>query len=120
MKHLLLIFICSIAHGQNDKPDRGIFDIKLVIDENETLERQIESLPYFVDDKIIQLFPNDKIFVEAETENNTIISLKTVRENLHPEKTIAIEFTQSTDGKVHKQMILMVDNPFSQKLQYNA
>ncbi|HYD92694.1 MAG TPA: hypothetical protein VEA37_14555 [Flavobacterium sp.] len=88
MKHLLLIFICSIAFAQNDKPDRGVFSVKLIIDEANTFEQQIESLPYFVDNKILQLFPNDKIYIEAEIENNTIVSLKTVKENLHPEKLL--------------------------------
>lgn len=46
--------------------------------------------------------------------------MKTVKENLNPEKTITISFTQQTDGKKNIGMMLKIDNPFDKKLEYKA
>jgi len=46
--------------------------------------------------------------------------MKTVKENLHPEKTLIISFSQQTEGKSHKGMMLKIVNPFNKKLEYEA
>jgi hypothetical protein len=46
--------------------------------------------------------------------------MKSVKENINPEKTITITFSQLTEGKKHNGMILNIHNPFDKKLEYKA
>ena len=118
---ILLIYFCfSLAYAQNDMSEREPLTIKMAIDGNESFEQFFEASPYFVEDNILQLYISEKVYVEAETEGNNIISLKTVKENINPEKTIQITFEQTVEDDKHQRVTLTVKNPFNKKLKYNA
>lgn len=51
------------------------------------------SSPYFVREKILQIYSGEKLFIEVEIEKKEIISMKVVKENINPEKTIEVELT---------------------------
>lgn len=108
------------SYGQDDNAFRKPFKLTLAVDSLRFYEQEIEKSPYFVKDNILQIFPGEKIFVEVETKKNEIVSMKTVSENIHPKKTIEIEFRQKANGKISELMILRVNNPFKKKLSYEA
>jgi hypothetical protein len=46
--------------------------------------------------------------------------MKVVKENLNPEKTIKIEFTQTVKDRKSEMMMLEIVNPFKKDLEYKA
>ncbi|NJK98670.1 MAG: hypothetical protein HC905_30475 [Bacteroidales bacterium] len=69
--------------------------MKLPVDGEKYYEQKVESTPYFVKEKILQIYPGEKLFIEVETDKKEITSMKVVKKKLNPEKTIEIEFTQT-------------------------
>jgi hypothetical protein len=116
---LLLIFPL-FSHAQNDKPNRESFVLNLAVDSVQYYEQQIESSPYFIEEGILQIYPTEELFVEAEMKNDSIISMKTVKEIEFPEKTITIKFNQQIKGQKTEMMLLSVTNPFDKQLIYDA
>jgi len=123
MKNPILIlltlssFLCS---SQNDKPQRSAFTLKLAVDSVQFYEQEIKASPYLVKEKVLQLYPGEKIFIEVETNKTGIVSMKTVSENKFPEKTLIVELTQRTKNKKHEYMMLEINNPFKKELKYKA
>ncbi|WP_298514607.1 hypothetical protein [uncultured Kordia sp.] len=115
----LLIF-SIYAHAQNEKPNRDAFVLTVAVDTVNYYQQDVPISPYFVKDKILQIYPTEKLFIETEVKADSIHSMKVVKENLNPEKTIVIEFIQNVKGKNHEGMMLKVDNPFEKALRYKA
>ncbi|KOS05052.1 hypothetical protein AM493_02645 [Flavobacterium akiainvivens] len=125
MKNLLIttfMLLGLMAFAQNDLPNREAFTLKLAVDNDQFYEMDVEKSAYLPAEKVLQIYPGEKVFVEAEIKADTIFSMKTVKEIKFPERTISIEFKQSVkeDGKGHEQMLLSVKNPFGKYLAYNA
>ena len=125
MKNLLLlafIVISSITYAQNDLPEREPFTLKLAVDQEQFYEVAIDKTPYFILDNVLQIYPGEKLLVEAEVKSDSIISMKVVKEMKFPEKTIIIDFKQiiKEGGREHEQMFLEVKNPFEKYLNYSA
>jgi hypothetical protein len=126
MKTITIILILSLStilgFGQtNDLPVREAFNLKMAVNDSIYFYNlEVKATPYFVHDNIIQIYPGEKIYVEVELIKNEIKSMKTVKENLNPEKTIIISFSQETEGKKHKWMMLSIKNPFNLELKYEA
>ena len=118
----LSIFLISIGltYAQNEKPNREPFILKLAVDSINYYQQDIRKSPYFVKDNILQIFPSEKINIEVEIDNDSIISMKTVEENMFPEKTITIEFIQKVNDRKNEGMALTVKNPFNKSMTYEA
>ena len=116
----VFVFITSVGFAQNDQPERDAFNLKLAIDGEQYYGMEVKKAPYFVKEKILQIYPGDKLFIETEIKKDTIFSMKIVKENKFPKKTIELEFVQDTQDKAHQQMMLNVKNPFDKSLIYNA
>lgn len=114
----ILFFQVSIA--QNLNPQREAFTLKLPVDGVNYYEEQIKAGPYFVYKNILQIYSSEKLNIEVELKNDTIFSMRTVKENLNPENTIEIEFSQTVKDGKSEMMMLKVKNPFNQKLEYKA
>ncbi|MEP7236832.1 MAG: hypothetical protein ABI685_03165 [Ferruginibacter sp.] len=117
---LFTILCFQFCNAQNLKPQREAFTLKLPVDGVSFYEEEIKSGPYFVHGNILQIYPSEKFFIEVELKNDSIISMKTVKENLDPKNTIEIEFSQTVKNKKSEMMILKVKNPFTKKLEYEA
>lgn len=117
---ILLIFSFWNVFGQNEKPLREAFTLTLAIDGKQFYEQKVEESPYFVKDQILQIYPGETLLVEVETKKKAITSMKVVKENLNPDKTLKIEFKQMVKDSISKSMILVIDNPFKRKLKYEA
>ncbi|MES2486164.1 MAG: hypothetical protein V4581_09505 [Bacteroidota bacterium] len=123
MKNLLLLasaLYSFMVHAQNDLPNREAFTLKLAVNNEQFYEENIDKTPYFVTDKVLQIFPGEKLFIETVIKADTIASMKVVKEIKFPERTITLDFKQETDGNTHRRMQLEVENPFDQHLSYSA
>lgn len=116
---LILIFGYSL-NAQNEKPERDAFKLNITIDSVYFYQQDVAKSPYFVKDKILQIYPSENIFIETEIKSDSIYSMSVVKENLNPEKTIIVEFNQNIKGNMHDGMMLSVKNPFDKTLKYEA
>ena len=123
MKNIILFtsfLFTSLCFAQNDRPQRDAFSLKLAVDGKQYYGMDVNVAPYFVKDKVLQIYPGDKLFIETEIKNDTIFSMKVVKENKFPKKTIELEFVQEAEDRAHKHMMLSVKNPFDKILKYDA
>ena len=118
---LSFVFPTAFCFGQtNNLAQRDAFKLKIAVNDTNFYSADIKSAAYVLPDNSIQIYPGEKIYVEVELVKKEIRSMKTVKENLNPEKTITISFSQETEGKKHKGMMLNIENPFNKKLEYKA
>lgn len=123
MKKLLAaiaILSFSCLNAQNDKPSRVAFALKVQVNAKQFYAQQITDSPYFAEEMTLQIYPDERVYIEAEVENGKIVSLQSVKENVNPEKTFDIEFCQTTDKNVTTASLLYINNPFDKKLKYDA
>ncbi len=116
---LLLISIVVLSQS-NNLVSRKAFTLKLALEDSNIYKKVIKASPYILANNTILLYPSEKIFIEVELDKKGIKSMKTVKANLHPERTFTITFSQQVDGKMHVGMMLKVENPFNRKLNYKA
>ncbi|MDI9309504.1 MAG: hypothetical protein QM535_04760 [Limnohabitans sp.] len=118
---LLAILIFSLSlYSQNEKPKRAPFNLEIAADETHQYKMDVKESPYFVKENVIQLFCGEKVFVECEVKGDLISEMKVVEKNSNPEKTIIIEFSQKTNNRKEINTTLIVKNPFSKELHYEA
>lgn len=117
----MLICLSSVwTSAQNDAPNREAFTLTLPVDSVNYYEQEVPESPYFVKENVLQIFPGEHLFVEVEASKKEITSMKVVKENLNPKKTIEISFNQLGDERKHEGMMLKVTNPFKKELSYGA
>jgi hypothetical protein len=117
MKNLSILFIIifnSNLIAQNEKLNRDALTIKL------EYEQQIGKSLYFIKPNTLQIFPSEELLMEVEIEGESIRSMKIVKENFNPNKTIIISFSQKNDETNGKFMMLDVKNPFNKILSFEA
>ncbi len=118
---LSFILLSGLGMAQsNELPERKAFELGIAVDDSSFYSADIGASAYVLPDRTIQLYPGEEIFVEVELSGKEIKSMKTVRENKHPEKTMVISFTQIAEGRIHKGMMLEIHNPFKKELNYKA
>jgi len=117
---IITILIMTHCYAQTEHLNRKPFTLKLAVDSVNYYEQEIKESPYFVSDEVLQIYPGEKLFVETNVLDSSILSMKVVPANKNPERTIEIEFSQDTEGRNNKMMILKVKNPFGLKLHYSA
>ncbi len=115
-----LSMICLFSYSQNENAFREEFTLKLPVNSKQFYEQTVSRTPFFVKENILQIFPGEKLLIEVERNENKIISMKVVKENFNPEKTIAVEFTQEVKERKSESMMLMIKNPFDKDLEYKA
>ena len=99
---ILLNACFAFTFAQNEKEKRDPFTLKLPVDGEQYDEQKVESSPYFVKEKVLQIYPGENLFIEVEMDKNEITSMKVVKANLNPEKTIEIELTQKVKDRKMK------------------
>lgn len=114
----LIIVGYSQTNSQNIK--RPLLNLKLFVDDKSFYSSPIVESDYVVNDSIIQIFPGEKLFIEADVVRDRLTNFQVVNEIKNKDKTLVFEFQQKANGKVHEQMILTVTNPFNKTLQYKA
>jgi len=117
---ILLTIISVFAFAQNEKTNREEYTLKLPVNGEQFYEQKVFKSPYFVKENVLQIYPGEKLFIEVETTKSEITTMRVVKENLNPKKTILVEFTQTTKGNKSESMMLKVVNPFEKDLEYKA
>ena len=117
---LMLLSLDVFAQSDNDRPVRDSFTLTMPVGNDMYYESHIQSSPFVVGPKILQLFPGETVLLELEEQNGVITNIKTVKENKNPDRTLEIKFVQNVEGKTHSNMMLKVRNPFKRNLLYNA
>ena len=121
---LLSIVLCAISVSlyaqDNVKSAREGFKLSLAVDGSAVYESDVKPSPYLNGPNVLQLYPGEKVFLEVEQVDGTIKSIKTVKENKNPTKTIEVSFAQNVEGQKHKGMMLQINNPFNMSLTYSA
>jgi len=117
---ILLSLSFTFTFAQNERTNREEYTLKLPVDGDHFYEQKVKSSPFFVKENVLQIYPGEKLFIEAEITKKEITSMKVVKENLNPERTIEIEFTQTTKDRKSESMMLEVVNPFKKDLEYKA
>lgn len=123
MKNIFLLLfnlLTLLSFSQNEKKYRDPFYLNIVMNSEQNYGMNVESSPYFLKDNILQLYPTEKLFIETEIKNDTIFSMKIVKENLYPEKTIEVDFKQHAEDRSKVSMFLIVKNPFDKNLIYTT
>ena len=105
---------------ENIKEKRAGFKLVLAVDGSAFYESDIKPSAYLNGPNILQLYPGEEVFLEVEQINGIIKSIKTVKENKNPFKTIEASFAQNVEGQKHKGMTLQICNPFNMILTYSA
>jgi len=122
MKVFVVIFsLFSLSlFAQNDKPMRKAFRLSIASNTTEQYAMEVQETPYFVKEKVLQLYCGESVFVECELQGEVISSMKVVAENLNPKKTIVIKFTQDSSDRKNIITTLNIENPFDRDLIYEA
>jgi hypothetical protein len=118
-----LLFIVHIASAQESVFPSGIKLIpakkyELILNEKEFTEIDYPARPCVLHD-LVNLIPNETIFIEADIQGTKLVNLKYVENLINPGKTLEIQFKQNQDHK-SPFMILVVKNPFQRALKYEA
>lgn len=116
----LFSFAFSICNSQNEKPEREAFKLNLAVNKEQYYSADIVKTPYLVKEKILQIYPGEKVFIETEVKGDTIFSMKTVKKNIHPKETIVVDFSQESSDRKNINMLLNVKNPFNRTLNHDA
>jgi hypothetical protein len=117
---IITLLFSLLTYSQNDKEKRAAFKFEIAANETQQYAMNVEESPYFVKEKVLQLFCNESVFVECEIQGDSISKMKVVEKNINPEKTIIIEFTQNSEDRKNITTDLHVKNTFNKKLIYEA
>ncbi|MBD3584067.1 hypothetical protein [Flavobacterium selenitireducens] len=112
---LLLIVVSSIAQEK-----RNELKVELIVDKENNYSTAVAESPYFVKEKVLQIYPGEDLNIEVEINEGNISTMKVVDVVKFPERTISVRFFQESKDRQNAQMILVVKNPFSKKLLYDA
>ena len=103
-----------------DSNERAPFELVMAVDDEQYFSADMDKTLYVINDKIVQIFPGEKLYIEADILNEELVNLKRVKSITNPDKTITLEFKQVSEGKQHKYMMLFIENPFEKRLRYSA
>jgi len=120
MKKAFLIFTLLLVTISFAQEKRKAFTLEIAANETQQYKAEIPESPFFVKEKILQIYCGEKIFIECEISKDTISTMKIVEKNINPKRTIEIEFIQDSEDRKNIRTTLMVKNPFDKKLNYNA
>jgi hypothetical protein len=117
---LLLLFLTTLCFAQNDKPQRAAFKFKLAENERHYRRIKVPQGNYFAKAKLLEIYASEKLNIECTLQNDTIATMKVVKDIVYPERTIVVDFSQQREGRKVIGMLLNVKNPFDKKLLYTT
>lgn len=120
MKKIVLIINLFIVSTSIAQSNRQAFTLNIAANETQQYKADIQESPYFVKEKILQIYCGEKVFIECQISGDTISTMKIVEENINIKSTIEIELTQNSEDRKNISTMLVVKNPFQKKLNYNA
>ena len=110
-----------LSHSQDTAQlKRTPYKLIVAVDKHNQYEQEIPDSYYMLPNNTLQIYPGEKVFIEVGQQNGVITSMTAVKENMHPEKTVIVEFSQTATKGKHEMMMLNITNPFAQTLAYKA
>lgn len=118
---IILFFFCFLlfAQSSNDLVYRTNYNLKLASNEDHYFETAISD-SFYLRDNTLTLYPGEKVYIELEMVENHAISMKAVKSNINPAKTITVKFDQTKIGTKHIMNALSINNPFNKILSFSA
>lgn len=101
-------------------PQRAAFKLKLYKRDNYYRKLKVPQSNYFAKAKMVEIFASEKLNIEVTLQNDTIATMKVVKEIVYPDRTIVLDFQQQHQGRKGIGMLLNIKNPFDKKLLYDA
>ncbi|NHN24196.1 hypothetical protein FIA58_000775 [Flavobacterium jejuense] len=117
---VLSLFLLTIGFSQNEITKRKAFTLEIVADTEHNYEMDVKETPYFVKEKALQIYPSETLLIQTEIKADTIYSMKIVDKITIPEQTISIKLSLNAEDRSNVVTSLVIKNPFSKKLFYNA
>ncbi|MBD3584057.1 hypothetical protein [Flavobacterium selenitireducens] len=84
---LLLIVVSSIAQEK-----RNELKVELIVDKENNYSTTVAESPYFVKEKVLQIYPGEDLNIEVEINEGNISTMKVVDAVKFPERTISVRF----------------------------
>jgi hypothetical protein len=121
MRLLIILFLglTSSIFAQSSNV-RQKHPLTLLVDETADYKMEVPVSPFIIGDSLVQVYPGEKLFIEVDLIKGKFKNLKIVRAIQNKEKTLVVEFSQISNGQLHKQMKLSFFNPFNKELNYSA
>lgn len=117
---IVSLFLFSICSSQNEIVKRKAYQLEIAVNETQQYAMDVRETPYFIKEKVLQIYCNENVFVECEIKGDSISKMKVVKKNINPTKTIVIKFTQNSENRKEISTNLHITNPFDKKLFYDA
>jgi hypothetical protein len=120
--YILIILIANfVGFTQENATNLRNRDLrKILVNDSTVYELNIISGPIVIGDSIIQMYPNEKFYFEVDTLKNRLSNYKLVHDIKYKDKTLIVEFKQVIDKQTHKQMMLIVTNPYQKELYFKS
>lgn len=120
MKKILILFFLSFLTFSFAQQNRRAFTIEIAANETQQYKAEIAEGPYFVKEKILQIYCGEKVFLECEIAGDSISTMKIVEKNINPQRTIEVKFSQDSEDRKNIITTLELNNPFDKDLVYLA
>jgi hypothetical protein len=126
MKKSILFFAFTIASAltsicqEESVLLRQPYRLKVAVDKSTTYEEDLPARPYLFPNNAIQIYPGETVFIEVEIAQDTVKSMRAVKQISDSAKTITVSFAQNVKNSKHEMMMLTVYNPFQKQLSYDA
>lgn len=117
---VLSAFVLMVGAYSKELKTRKSFNLTMAVDGERYYSAEIPETSYILPNNTVQLFPGETLYIEADVDGDSLVNLKCVSANKNPKKTLVISFTQICEEKMHKSMMLSVQNPFGRDLEYSA
>ena len=116
---IVFSFLNVYCQNENDLLKRQPYKLKLPVEKKSVYEVDVAESPFVMNKNIVQIYPGETIYVEAEMVNDSMM-LRSVKEIMHPERTITMTCTQAVNKGKHQSVLLKVTNPFDKALSYSG
>ena len=122
LSFLLAFLIGGICSAQEQAiSNRGALKLRLFVDDENFYEDDVKAGPYFVKEGVIQVYPGERLYVDAKVgEGGVLTDMHVVTTPKDTAKVIILEFVQHANGRQHEMMMLTVNNPYDDDLHYSA
>lgn len=108
----------DFARFCTSNPCRGQTIVDLVTDDGTPLRVELPMAPPIVQPGFVTIYAGESIILEADVEGDRLVNLRAVPQLVHPDRSIQLRFHQDTTMRHGTDMVLLVQNGFSQRLKY--
>jgi hypothetical protein len=120
----LSIFLLNCSHNGYGQDTTGLkrmpYKLTVAVDKKNFYEEELKEASFVLPNNTIQLYPGETVFIQVESTDGAIKTIKAVKEITDSANTLTISFNQIAAKNVHQQMMLKITNPLPYQLSYKA